>query len=152
MLAILLGVTAFQTRNLLSDRAQAPHFKLYDMKGRAHDLTQYQGKKTMLLFWAPWCTVCHAESHNIKAIKAAYKDELHVVSVALAYEGDRSQVEGFIAKHDVDYTVLLGHTQTQRDYKVTAFPTLYILDEQGRIEDALVGYTTELGMRLRLWL
>ena len=152
MLAILLGVTAFQSRNLLSDRAPAPAFKLYDMKGRAHDLSQYQGKKTMLLFWAPWCTVCHAESHNVKAIKAAYKDEINVVSVALAYEGDRTKVEGFIKKHDVDYTVLLGHTQTQRDYKISAFPTLYILDEQGRIEDSLVGYTTELGMRLRLWL
>lgn len=149
-LTIFSAITAFQTRDLLQDRQPAPPFSLTTMQGQRIDHESLKGKKTLLLFWAPWCTVCHAESHNIKAIKAAYKDEINLVSIALAYE-DRADVQAFIDKHQVDYPVLLGHNQTQRSYQISAFPTLYILDEQGRVEDALVGYTTELGIRLRLW-
>ena len=150
-LIIFLAITAFQTRHLLGGRSPAPDFVLTDMAGQRHELRQYHGKKTLLLFWAPWCTVCHAESDNVKAIKAAYGQDVHVVSVALGYERPE-QVQAFMDKHQVDYTVLLGHAQTQRDYKVSAFPTLYLLDERGQIRHALMGYTTTLGMRVRLWL
>lgn len=150
VLLVITGVGLFQTRNLLATKTPAPTWKLHALDGTPHTLAQYKGKKTLLFFWAPWCTVCHLESDNIKAIKRFYGQDVHVVSVALAYE-KTPDVQAFIKKHDIDYTVLLGNKTTQRAYNISAFPTLYVLDEQLRVEHTIVGYTTQLGMHLRLW-
>ncbi|MDP3136830.1 MAG: hypothetical protein Q8N17_10930 [Burkholderiaceae bacterium] len=38
-----------------------------------------------------------------------------------------------------------------RAFDFQSVPAFVVLDEQGRLRSATAGYTTELGMRLRLW-
>jgi hypothetical protein len=47
--------------------------------------------------------------------------------------------------------VLLGDDPLARAFRVNSYPTTFILNSEGRIEQATVGYTTRLGLLWRLW-
>lgn len=142
-----VAITAWQGRELVEAGTPAPDFVLTDMDGERHSLRDYRGEKTFVVFWAPWCGVCSAESDNISRVKSWLGERLNVISVVLDYRG-RGDIQEFIDEHDVDYPVLLGNQGVQRSYNVSAYPTLYIIDDEGNIEHTAVGYTTTAGM---LW-
>jgi len=144
---LFVGISMFQGRTLVKSGQPAPDFALADMHGGAHELKQYQGKKTLLVFWAPWCGVCGAESDNIDRVKSWLGDRINVISVVLDYQSD-ADVQKFVDKHEVTYPVLMGNRMVQRDYRISAYPTLYVLNEDGEIDYTVAGYTTTFGM---LW-
>ena len=148
--AVFVGVTSFQGRNLIEGGAPAPDFSLEALDGGRHTLSEHRGKRVLLVFWAPWCGVCKVESGNVSAIHASGDEGVEVLSVVVGYE-DRAAVERFVEEHGVDYPVLMGDGRLARQYAVTKFPTLYVVDEEGRIEHAELGYTSELGLRWRLF-
>ena len=47
--------------------------------------------------------------------------------------------------------VVLGDEALMAAYKISAFPTLYFVDEHGLITARALGYTTTLGLMLRQW-
>ena len=118
---------------------------LYEL-GIRHGL----GKPTVIVFWAPWCTVCGAESGTISSLRSYYRDRVNVVSVALGYT-KRAEVQKFIDDHKVDYPVLLGHRGITQAYRIEAYPTLYILDSKGQITHSTTGFTTLPGLVWRLF-
>jgi hypothetical protein len=67
---------------------------------------------------------------------------------AANFEGNFSVGDRLIG---LNYPVLLGNDQVMRAFRIDAFPTTYVVSEDGRIEDAAVGYTTGFGLRWRLW-
>mgnify|MGYP000374441071 CR=1 FL=1 len=149
-LLVFMGVTAYQTMDLLGSGQEAPGFSTRDMNGQPRALADYQGKPTLMVFWAPWCGVCGVESSNISDVAEAVGDDANVISVVVGYEGLDS-VREFMTEHEVDYPVLLGNSRITKEYAVNKFPTMYILDSEGRVQHTSVGFTTELGLRARLW-
>jgi peroxiredoxin len=149
VVAILWGVTEWQARGLLAERTAAPSFTLSTLDGREVSLQAARGRKVVLYFFAPWCTVCEYSSHNIRALREARTEqELAVYAVGLEWEA-AADLERFAHEHELNVPVLQGTDRVRRDYHVNTFPTVYILDERGAVQDRVVGYTTELGLRLR---
>lgn len=141
LLAVVVGVSLWQTRDLLGD-GPAPPLALATLDGGTLDLGDLRGRTVALAFWAPWCPVCGAEMSNLAAIAS---DDVAVVSVALEY-GSRAEVERFVREHDVAPPVLLGNEAVRQAFRVTTFPTVYVIDDEGHIEDVVVGYTTTFGL------
>jgi thiol-disulfide isomerase/thioredoxin len=151
-LMIFAAISAWQTRSHLDDGVMAPDFSLisFDEPGAARTtLEGLRGKKTVLFFWAPWCTVCDAESSTISALQASHGDEINVRSVVLGYE-DHDSIRAFMSSHEVDYPVLLGQNTMTTQWHIEAFPTIYLLDSKGHIASSVVGYTTRAGLLARL--
>ena len=151
LLLVFAAVAAWQTRRLPGSGAPAPAFTLRTLAGETVSLESLRGKPVVLAFWAPWCGVCGAESSNISLLKRVAGDSAHVVSVAVAYD-DEESVRRFASKHEVDYPVLLGDDGVQGDWRVDTFPTVFFLSPEGRVERAVVGYTTLAGLSWRLLL
>ena len=149
ILAVMAAVMSYQARHLISSGEAAPAFTLTDMEGTQRSLSDYRGEKVLLAFWSPWCSVCGMEMGNLEALHES--DGVEVVTVALGYERIED-VQKFIAEHDVKFPVLLGNRETQQAYNIKSFPTLYVIDSDGEIEDSVVGYTTEIGLRMRILL
>lgn len=149
MVAIIWAVLAWQGRNLLDTREPAPAFQLTSMDGKTVALEDLKGKQVVLAFWAPWCTVCAAESSTISSLHQSVGDDVVVMSVALGYD-NRAQVQAWMTEHAVDYPVLLGDPSMAETWHIDKFPTVYVLDEEGAIKGATVGYSTEWGLRARL--
>jgi thiol-disulfide isomerase/thioredoxin len=146
---VLIGaVMAWQTRSHLSG-VEAPGFELRDLSGQPRSLESLRGKPVMLVFWAPWCGVCKLESSNVGWTQRLAGDRAHVISVATAFN-DRADVDAYVRNQGVDYPVLLDETGLAERYQVNAFPTVYFLDEEGRVKSSAAGYTTTGGMLWRL--
>jgi thiol-disulfide isomerase/thioredoxin len=148
--ALVTGIGAWQTRRHLSG-VEAPRAVLAALDGAEVSLDFLRGKPVLLAFWAPWCTVCAAESQNISWIRSLAGGRAHVVSVAASFE-NVEQVRAYVRDHGVDYPVLLGDDALVRAFRVEVFPTVYFLDAGGRVHRSATGYTTTLGLLSRLFL
>lgn len=150
VLLVFASVTAWQTRRLLSGGEPAPAFELTDLHGKTWRLADLRGRKVVIEFWAPWCGVCRAQSGAISHLREAVGDEVEVLSVALSWQ-DRAEIDRFVQAARAEYPVLLGDDRIQRDYRITSFPTIYFLDEDGAVMHTVVGYTPGFGLRWRTW-
>jgi len=149
MLGIVFAIGAFQTRN--HPRGAAPGYTFSTLEQAPVTLASLSGKPTLLAVWAPWCGVCKSESDNVSRARAWLGERANVVSVATAFN-DVSEVRQYMSAQGVDYPVLLADEDFQRVMHVEGFPTVFVLDSQGRIVTSVQGYTTTLGMVLRaLW-
>ncbi|MDP3153280.1 MAG: TlpA disulfide reductase family protein [Archangium sp.] len=149
VLIIVLAVGAFQTRN--HPRGAAPAYTFTTLEQQSVALSSFAGKPTLIAVWAPWCGVCKAESGNVSRVHSWLGSRANVVSVATGFN-DVSEVRQYMTAQGVDYPVLLAQDDFQRVMHVEAFPTVFVLDSQGRIVSSMQGYTTTLGMIWRvLW-
>ncbi len=142
---LALGISFWQGRSLLGSGAPAPAFSLTTTTGQRITTNDLKGQKTLLAFWAPWCGVCGAESDNLSRIQSWLGGRVRVVSVVLDQRGE-GDVQAFMTEQEVDYPVLIGNPAIAAAYQVKSYPTIYVLDAEGRIEHAVVGYTTTAGL------
>jgi thiol-disulfide isomerase/thioredoxin len=123
---------------------------LRDLEGSSVELGVATGRPEVLYFFAPWCGVCESSSANIASLRESRGEgELGIVAIGLDYD-DPAEIRRFAGIHGLGIPVLLGDDETRRAFRVGSYPTIYILDREGRIDHRLVGYTTSLGLKLRL--
>ena len=140
-----MAVRSYQHRNLPS--GPAPLLKAVALDGREVSLQGYRGRPVLLHFWATWCAVCSTEQPNITALG----QRLPVLTVA-SQSGDAAAVGAYARQHGITATVVPDPTGAlAQRFGVAAFPTTFILDAAGNIRYAEVGYTSELGLRLRMF-
>lgn len=147
LLAVILLVGAFQTRKHLRGVA-LPQLSMTTLEGQPASLDAYKGKKTLVYLWAPWCGVCKAESQNVTWTRALAGDRANVISIATGYEST-NDVRKYVDERGVGYPVLLSDS-ADRAFRVSAFPTVYFVDANGKITSSVTGYTTTLGLLWRL--
>lgn len=149
ILAVILAVIgAFQTRN--HPRGAMPSYNFSTLEGAPVSLASLQGKPTLLAVWAPWCGVCKVESGNVSRVHRWLGARANVVSVATGFN-DVREVRGYMEAQAVDYPVLLARDDFSQVMRVDAFPTVFVLDREGRIVNSMQGYTTTLGLLWRTW-
>ncbi len=146
ILAVMLAVHAWQVRDLV-DGVQAPSTVLATLDdGSLRNATQ-AGQPGVVYFFAPWCGYCRHSIGNLDDLVAAGTIAWGTV-VALDYSS-RDEVDEFIRETGVDLPVLMGAQRTAADWGVRAFPSYFVIDENGLISSRSVGYSTRLGLRLR---
>ena len=146
LIVAVLAIRAYQQRDLPS--GAAPAIGGVALDGTRVSLDAHRGRPVLLHFWATWCGVCRVEQSSIDAISR----DLPVVSVA-SRSGDRSAVAAYVEQHGVAPPVLVdAGGELARRYGIRAYPTTFVLDPDGEIRFREVGYTTELGLRARMWL
>ena len=145
---VFLAVNGWQTRSHLRGEA-LPGGLRPTLSGGVLDLHTLVGRPTLVAVWAPWCSVCAASSSNLRWVQRIVGARAQVVSIAMAYE-DVGSVRRYVEAHRATYPVVLGDSALADALHVTAFPTLYFLDAQGRVKHSSVGYTTAVGMLARL--
>lgn len=143
--------SAWQARDMLpkSQADAVPALELPDLSGQWHQLQAGQHQRTLVYFFAPWCTVCRFSVPKLNDLREKRSDsELAIYVVGLSYE-DPQELLDFKNKHALKLPVLMGNKQTTLDWKIKGFPSYYVLDENGEIISHDIGLSTEWGMLLR---
>ena len=63
-------------------------------------------------------------------------------------DADTNDARFAVEKCRPGYPSLLAGKELAKEYGVTGYPTLFIVDKQGRIADVHVGYAKDLAARL----
>ena len=119
----------------------APDFSLFSLDGKQVKLSDFRGKKNVVLdFWATWCGPCRASMPSWHKIALKHADDLVVISVN-CQEGE-NKVRDFIRKHGYkSFVVLLDERASVRAmYKSQGIPYVAFVDKQGVFRGDFLGY------------
>ena len=152
IVAVFLGVMAYQSRNMLSASGQvAPELSGITLAGEPYDLARAQSRPALVYFFAPWCKVCAASAGNLERLRR-WRDESELEMVAVALDwGAVEEVRAYVERHELDLPIVLGDASVARNWQIYAFPSYYVLDSKHRIARRDVGYSSQLGLLWRAW-
>jgi len=146
ILLIFYSIKVYKQQDIV--KGIAPDFNEVLLDGQPIKLSNYRGKSVLIHFWATWCPICKFEQDSIEAISKDNK----IITVAMN-SGEAMEIQNFMEKNNLSFPVIIDEDGllAQR-YGVTGVPTSFILNPEGIIEYTEIGYTTNWGLRARLWL
>jgi thiol-disulfide isomerase/thioredoxin len=125
----------------------APPLAGVTLDGQVLSLQEMLGKPVLVHFWASWCGICRFEQEAIDAIARE-----HAVITIMTRSGTRDEAQAYVAEQGVQAPVILDPDGRLADeYGVRGVPATYVIDAKGNIDDVEIGYSSELGLRARLW-
>ncbi|MDX1811351.1 MAG: protein disulfide oxidoreductase [Gammaproteobacteria bacterium] len=105
-------------------------------------------KPVLVHFWATWCKICQFEHASIKRIAEDYP----VISVA-SQSGSATAVKKFMQEQELTFPVIMdADGKVFKQWGGVGFPTSFVINKENEIAFAEAGFTTEWGLRLRLFL
>ena len=127
------------TLELLTDQVTPPAFSVTTLDGRTLTRDDLKGKVVLVNFWATWCPPCRAEIPDLIALQAKYPDQLLVLGIS-EDEAPVDEVKAFVAAQKMTYPVaMVNDSLRQAFHGVSALPTTFVIDREGRIQQRHVG-------------
>ena len=147
VLAVFVGATAFQQRNMLAaDGRAAPGLRGTTLAGELYDLQEARARPVLVYFFAPWCRICAASADNLVRLRRWLDpDEIEIIAVALDWES-ADDVRAYARQHQLNVPVVLGDMSIASGWQVNGFPSYYVLDSEHRVARRDFGYTSQLGL------
>jgi thiol-disulfide isomerase/thioredoxin len=127
------------TLRFYKNPAAVPAVIMHDLDGRSITPADLRGKVTIVNFWATWCPPCRAEIPDLIALQSKYGERLQIIGISQD-EGSVDGVKRFVASQQMNYPVVMMTPDLEKIFPgVSALPTSFILDREGRIVQRHVG-------------
>lgn len=123
---------------------QAPDWQLPTLKGDTIRFSHMRKKVILLEFWYMSCQPCIKAMPELEKIRQQYQGKNVEVIAINIYDTDKQKLRDFLSKRHINYTVLLGNKALAENYHISGYPTVYLVDGDGRIHAAFQGYYNEL--------
>lgn len=138
------GASQSDSTTLVKVGDPAPDFSVALLDGSHLTLSELRGKVVLLNFWATWCPPCRQELTRVQKDlidRFAGRDFLFL---PVSRGEKRSDVAAFREKTGYTFPMGLDSTRTIYDRYATNFiPRNYLIDRDGRIITATIGYSPE---------
>jgi peroxiredoxin len=147
VLAAML-VTAAVPQVPANQAPAAPEFAegkwLNVQEGKPVTLASRRGKPTLVAFWTFACSNCHANfapyERLLKTFRPKGVELLSIHTPELRVERDIEEVKKEVSKRKIDYPVLIDNDFANwKRWNNTMWPSLYVLDGEGRIRYRWIG-------------
>lgn len=148
----LAAFTAFQMWQLRdTTRGPAPEFAAQRLDGSDFRLADWRGEQagraTLLYFWAEWCPVCRTTAGNVTALA----EDWPVTSI-VSQSGEAPDIRRLMQERGYAWPSLADtRGEIMKQYGLPGVPGFVIIAPDGNIRFVSLGYTSEIGLRLRLW-
>lgn len=124
-----------------AQRLDGSDFRLADWRGEQGD------KATLLYFWAEWCPVCRTTAGNVTALAGDWP-----VTSIVSQSGDAAAIRQLMQGRGYAWpSIADSRGELMQRYGLPSVPGFVIIAPDGAIRFVSVGYTSEIGLRLRLW-
>ena len=145
LVLVFVVIQWWQSRDLVE--GPAPPLVGHLLDGSPFQLTATQ-RPVLVHFWATWCPICRLGQDGIASIAADWP----AITIATT-SGSADEVAGYLREDGLTMPVLLDENgDIARHWGVYGVPATFIVDGDNMIRYAGMGYATEIGLRLRLWL
>ena len=135
MIIINFGLNAQTVRN----------FELRDLDNNNRSFNDLMGENlTLLDFWATWCSPCKKAIPELNKIYKSYKNR-GVEIIGINGDGPRSisKVKPFAKALQIKYPVLIDmNSELKSDLNLVSFPSLVIVNSEGKVIWVHEGYTS----------
>ena len=122
-------------------------FLLPGLDGEIYTLSDFNGKVYIIDFWATWCGPCRLSIPFLKRLYGELRGKgLVVIGIGLDSE---PALRSFAEQMEIDYPVLVGTREIAIRYKIRGIPTMFIVDEKGKIIDRVVGYAPSVEGKIK---
>ena len=145
-LFVMQGANWWKTRD--APGGNLSEFNGVLMDGTAFTIEEFAGKPVLFHFWATWCPICDLQKNNVQSISQDYP----VITVASWSKG-KAEVKAYMLENQLTFPVMLDNSgKLAQTFGLKGVPASFILDPNGEIKFIETGYSTEPGLRFRLWL
>lgn len=153
---VLWGVNAWRTMGVPDEAPDFSGVLIHgDDRSGAHISlaefrAQHEGNPVALHFWAEWCPVCRTEENSISRLLA--DGDIAVLTIA-TQSGDGDAVFNTLEERELNWPAVLDTDgRILKQYELPGVPSFVVIAPDGSVSSADMGYTSEIGMRLRLWM
>lgn len=119
----------------VADSEQQVAFQLPNIQGDSLTLADFNGKLTLVNFWAVWCFPCRKEMPSMQRAYQKLSDRGFEI-VAIHVGPSKELVERFLKDdlkgESISFTVLIDSELELANWGVPGLPTSYLLDPTGR--------------------
>ncbi len=122
--------------------APGPDFSLPGVDSRTYSLSAEKGKVVVLEFIATWCPHCQADAPMMNQLDTTYKPRgVQIFAINSTPRGHNnsdpagmSDLQWFHDTYSVTFPLLFDtELKSANDYGVSFYPSIYILDRQGKV-------------------
>lgn len=105
--------------------------------GAPFDWAELRGKVVLVDFWGTWCGPCVLQLPHLQQLYMSHREKgFEIVGVHSAHGAE--SVGTFLEKRPLPWPVIVDQTGTnQKAYQVTHYPSLFLIDRNGRLRVAL---------------
>lgn len=114
-------------------------FELNDQNGKAVSFAQFKGKYVWIDFWASWCGPCKQAFPHMKELYASYKDKGFEI-VGVSTDATIDPWLKALPKLENPWPQLWDNKNIASQFAVTAFPTGFLIDPNGKILAKEIGF------------
>ena len=100
--------------------------------GAPYSLKDTKGKVVVLNFWTTWCGPCHALEPLFAHVAADFHDQAGALFLSANCDEDETLVAPYLQKGKAATEVVLADG-LDRLFSVNSFPTVIVIDRQGKI-------------------
>lgn len=111
----------------------APAFAFTPDRGSEVTNATQQGRVTVLYFWGTWCIPCRAVSPKISELAAKHADAPVDVFAPAIRERDPDAPRAYLSENEYKHRLVLGVDNLARTFSVRVYPTIVVIDAEGRI-------------------
>ena len=133
----------------LSKGKKAPKWTLPTIAGDSISLADLRGKVVLVDFFYKGCAPCGAAMPVLQRLHEKYKDQgLTIIGIDPIDDPVKDNMADFLAKRGIDYTVVFSDRELPQKYHVTGYPTLFFINEKGKIEKVHEGFSQTMEQEL----
>jgi peroxiredoxin len=119
--------------------ALAPDFEGIDLTGERFKLSEQRGKVVLVSFWFSACSPCRMMFPIEKAIVKRFKGDPFVL-IGVNVDRSQQELQRTVENEGLTWRNLWDGSGTIAGaYEVNGFPTIFLIDHQGKIIDTHIG-------------
>lgn len=124
---------------MLTAGSRAPNWELRNLQGTIVSDAKLRGKVILMDFSFNACAACMLSIPTLKKLHEKYRgSDVNILTVNTS--DTKQSVIAFIKKNNISYPVLINGSKVAKNFKISAYPSFYLIDKNGFIAATFEGY------------